>query len=159
MKAATVSELKKELKTQNPKDLISHCIRLIKFRKENKELLTYLLFEADNEKDYIQGIKVEMDFLFEEINRSNLYYIKKSLRKILRYTNKFIKYSGLKRTEAELLIYYCHKVKDSGFQIQKSTALINLYFRQIQKIKKAISSLHEDLQYDFGKEMDKLAIQ
>lgn len=158
MKAATISELKKELKTLGSKDLMDHCIRLIKYRKENKELLTYLLFESDNEPLYIQNIKEEIKLQFGEINNSNLYFVKKSLRKILRFTNKFIKYSGLKRTEAELLIYYCHQLKESGIPFQESTALINLYIRQLQKINKAISTLHEDLQYDFGKEIEQLEL-
>ena len=99
MRAATISQVKNELKTLSHKDLMDKCIRLAKYKKENKELLTYLLFEADNEKLYIQSIKEEVDLLFEDINRDSMYYIKKSLRKILRYTNKFIKYSGIKRPE------------------------------------------------------------
>ncbi|MBT3423608.1 MAG: hypothetical protein HN431_12465, partial [Bacteroidetes bacterium] len=141
MRAATISQVKNELKTLSHKDLMDKCIRLAKYKKENKELLTYLLFEADNEKLYIQSIKEEVDLLFEDINRDSMYYIKKSLRKILRYTNKFIKYSGIKRTEVELLIYYCQKIKESEIAIQHSTALLNIYFRQYQKIQKAISFL------------------
>ena len=37
-----------------------------------------------------------------------------------------------------------------------SIALSNIYVRQIQKIKKAISALHEDLQYDYGEELKQL---
>ena len=49
MKTATVTELKKELKTRSQSDLVELCLKLSKFKKENKELLTYLLYEADNE--------------------------------------------------------------------------------------------------------------
>ena len=49
MKAATVSQLKKELQHRNPDELLQLCLRLARFKLENKELLTYLLFEADNE--------------------------------------------------------------------------------------------------------------
>jgi hypothetical protein len=156
MKAATLSELKNELKNQPPKAVMEYCLRLAKFKKENKELLTYLLYEADDENSYIKSIKEEIDELFDDINKSNVYYVKKSLRKILRTLNKFIRYSGRKQTEAELLIYYCSKIKSSGFLLKSSTALENLYLRQIVRIKKAISTLHEDLQYDYSNELNSL---
>jgi hypothetical protein len=156
MKAATLSELKKELGTLPPKDVLGICIRLAKYKKENKELLTYLLYESHDEKSYVETIKSGMDDQFEEINRSNIYYIKKTLRKILRGTSKFIKYSGHKQTEVELLIYFCFKIRNSGIPLHQSTALSNLYQRQIEKIKKAVATLHEDLQFDYGKELEPL---
>ncbi len=156
MKTATLSELKKELNTVAPKQILDICMRLAKYKKDNKELLTYLLFEAENEEAYIRGIKLQMDEQFSEMNKSNTYLAKKSLRKILRSTNKFIKYSGSKETEAELLIYFCLKVKKSGIRIDSNTVLNNLYQQQLKKIDKALSSLHEDLQYDYKKELERL---
>lgn len=158
MKAATLSEIKKELKTLPSERLIELCLRLSKYKKENKELLTYLLFEADNENGYINAVKTIIDEQFAEINTTNIYYIKKSLRKILRGTNKFIKYSGNKQTEADLLIYYCQNFKALELPIERHIALHNLYYRQIQKIKKALSSLHEDIQYDYKSTVDDLII-
>ena len=61
MKTATVTELKKELKTRSQADLVELCLKLSKFKKENKELLTYLLYEADNELQYIVNVKSEID--------------------------------------------------------------------------------------------------
>jgi len=49
MKTATVTQLKKELKHHSQAELIALCLRLSKFKKENKELLTYLLFETDED--------------------------------------------------------------------------------------------------------------
>src|SRR5438105_4488438 len=106
MKAASLNELQKELATLPLKQVLEICSRLIKYKKENKELLTYLLFEARDEESYIKNIKNEIDFQFREMNRSNLYLAKKSLRKILRMINKFIRYSGEKQTEIELRIHY-----------------------------------------------------
>lgn len=156
MKPATLSEIKRELNSKSPSNLFDLIIRLVKYKKENKELITYLLFEADNEIEYIQSIKEEIDIQFSEMNISNIYYIKKSARKTLRYTNKFIKYSGNKRTEVELLIHFCQTLKNCGVSIKRSTALTNLFERQIQKISKGIKSLHEDLQYDYGKILEEL---
>lgn len=156
MKAASIHQLQKELNELEPKQVLELCVRLAKYKKENKELLTYLIFEAHDEKTYIKGIKEEIDILFSEMNRSTTYLIKKSLRKILRLTNKFIKYSGSKETEVELKIYFCSKIKASRIRIDESVMLSNLYNREIEKIKTTISKLHEDLQYDYKQELDKL---
>lgn len=131
-------------------------MRLAKYKKENKELITYLLFEAGDERGFIDGVKSEIDTQFEAMNQSNVYFIKKSLRKTLRIANKHIKYSGLKQTEAELLIYFCLKMKSSDLPIRSSTVLNNLYSRQIERIKKAVASLHEDIQYDFKDDIESL---
>src|SRR5215212_639696 len=138
MKAATVQEIKQELKEKPVADLVELCLRLARYKKENKELLTFLLFEAN-----------DLEGCIAEINTSHLYYVKKSLRKILRTTNKYIRYSGSKTAETELLLYYCQKIKDSDIKIKKSTALTNLYNGQIKKLQAAINSLHEDLQYEY----------
>ena len=44
MKAATIIELKQELNNTSPAIVSELCLRLARFKKENKELLTYLLF-------------------------------------------------------------------------------------------------------------------
>ena len=150
MKTATVSQLKKELLHRNPDELLELCLRLSKFKKENKELLTYLLFERDDEAGYIAGVKEELDVWFSEINTSSYYYIKKSVRKILRNLKKYIRYSGNKETEVELLLYFCKQLKCFTPSIRRNTALTNLYERQLLFLEKKIGLLHEDLQYDFG---------
>lgn len=153
MKAATISTVKRELSELPPKEVLEICMRLAKYKKENKELLSYLLFEANDELQYIISVKREIDDQFSEINRSTMYYMKKSVRKILKTTNKYIRYSGIRRTEVELLIYFCAKLKTSGIPVKTSTALNNLYLAQVQKIRKALATLHEDLQYDYEQEM------
>jgi len=156
MKPATLNELKREIKEIPQQKLLDTVIRLIKYKKENKELLTYLLFEADDEGAYIKGIKDEIDAQYKEMNKNHIQYVKKGLRKILRMVNKHIKFSGKKETEAELLLYYCEKLKDSGIRFQRHTILLNLYERQIIKIRKAVSTLHEDLQYDYTLRIERL---
>lgn len=153
MKAASISALKKELTALPPEEVLKICMQLVKYKKENKELLHYLLFEAYDEQGYIDSIKKEIDQQFSEINTSHLYFAKKSIRKILKITNKYIRYSGQKRTEVDLLIYFCTKLKKSGIPIRSSAALHNLYLGQVQKIKKALATLHEDLQFDYQDEI------
>lgn len=156
MKAATISELKNELKNLPPQRLMDLCLRIAKFRKENKELLTYLLFEEQDEASYVSSVKELINEHFQEVNRYNLYQAKKTIRKILRETNKYIKYSGNKQTEVELLLYFCTKLNASGIKFGSNITLTTLYNRQLLKIGKAITQLHEDLQYDFMQELKPL---
>ncbi len=154
MKTASVSELKHELSTRSQKELVGLCLRLSKFKKENKELLTYLLYEAGNESAYIEGVKSEMDQEFLQINTKSYYYIKKSVRKILRSIKKYIRYSQKKETEIELLLYFCTELKNMQPPMGNNQQLLNIFNRQIEVIKKALSSLHEDLQFDYEKELE-----
>ncbi len=156
MKAVTVKQLKDELSHKSANELKELCLHLSKFKKENKELLTYLLFESHNEEGYIQSIKEQIDLLFDDINTSSFYYIRKSVRKILSLTKKYIRYSKKKETEAELLIYFCKKLKAFRPSIKRSTRLQNVFNTQVRMITKAIEKLHEDLQYDYQLELDEL---
>lgn len=150
MKAVTVKHLKTELSNRPNDELIELCLRLSKFKKENKELLTYLLFESQNEDTYIQSIKSFIDEQFEIINRDSYFYIKKSIRKILRLIKKFARYSLKKETEVELLLYFCQKLKDFSPSIKNNVTLTNIFERQLLLAKKIVSTLHEDLQYDYN---------
>lgn len=150
MKAATVVQIKKELQQRNPEELLGLCLRLSKFKKENKELLTYLLFEADHEAGYIESVKAEIDEAFTFINTNSYFYIKKSVRKILRNVKKYIRYSGNKETEVDLLLYFCQKLKELKPPMSRNTTLLNLYERQLLFVEKKITLLHVDLQYDYG---------
>ena len=150
MKAVNLPEIKKEHNMLSSADLQQLCLRLARFKKENKELLTYLLFESQDEDGYIATVKAYMDEEFELVNTNNLYYVKKSTRKILRNVKKFIRYSQKKETEVELLLYFCEKLKQFKPSIKSSTQLQNMYNRQLVLAKKTIEKLHEDLQYDYN---------
>jgi hypothetical protein len=156
MKASSLNELKNELGTLSPSKVLALCMRLAKYKKENKELLTYLLFHSHDEEAYVEGIKSEIDEKFTEINMSNVYFMKKTLRKILRNTNKYIKYSGSAQSETELLIYFCRKINDAAIPLNKSVTLNNIYQNLLKRINKAMEKLHEDLQYDYKKELETL---
>ncbi len=156
MKAATINELKQELLNTPPAKVTELCLRLARFKKENKELLTYLLFEAHDTVVYIESIKTEMDEQFEGINKSNAYFVKKTLRKILRTANKYIRYSGLAAVEIELLIYFCNKLNNLDTSLKSNAVIFNIYQFQLKKINTTIATLHEDLQYDYLREVEKL---
>jgi hypothetical protein len=158
MKTFSLSELQKELRTLSQKELTDVCIRLAKHKKENKELLSYLLFEAQNEKAYIENVKNELDELFQEINRKSAYTTKKGLQKIVRNMNRYIKFSEHKETEIELRVHFCKKVRSQRIPIDASAVINNLYYREIEKIKNAFAKLHEDLQLDYRSDLEQLGI-
>jgi peptide subunit release factor 1 (eRF1) len=156
LKAVTIKQLKDELSHKSSIELKELCLHLARFKKENKELLTYLLFESHDEESYIQIIKEEVDLQFEEINTKSFFYIRKSTRKILTSIKKYIRYSKKKETEAELLLYFCKKLKAFRPSMITSMRLQNVFHTQLRMAKKAMDKLHEDLQYDFQLELDKL---
>lgn len=157
MKAASISELKKELQELPSKQLAELCITLAKYKKDNKEFLDYLLFEAHDKPGFVSGVKKEIDEHFQELRQqSNLYYVKKSLRKVLRILNKYCKYINDKALAAELHIYFCTKLKFSGIPYHKSQLLVNLYEQELKKINTLIKGLHEDLQQDYMNDLEKI---
>lgn len=156
MKTVTVKELSQELTHLTPKELRDLCLRLARFKKENKELLTYLLFESADELSYVTSVKKVLDEEFDQINRTSYYFIRKSVRKILKDTRKYIRYSQKKQTEVELLLYFCSRLKHLSPPIKKNVSLMNLYNKQIDTIIKKVAVLHEDLQYDYNIELGEL---
>lgn len=157
MEAKSVKELKDELKHLDKNALIETVLRLTKFKKENKELLSYLLFDSERESGYIIEVKNEMDEVFKTVNTVSGYLIKKTARKILRITKKYIRYSGKKETEIELILHYCRKLMELEAETKKSIVLENIYTRELIRMKKLILALHEDLQYDYQRELEELS--
>jgi hypothetical protein len=90
---------------------------------------------------------------------TNLYYVKKSLRKLLRIVAKFSKYLNDKALSAELTIYFCERLKNSGIPFLKSQLLVNLYEQQLKKINALVNSLHEDLRADYFRDIGKIQIR
>lgn len=156
MQTASVSTIKKELQTLTQDQLIHHCLRLARFRKENKELLTYLIFESFDEAGYVEELKGQISDEFSQINLDSIYYAKKSIRRVLRLVTKHIRFSGIKTTEIELLIHFCSELRSLPITISRSKVLVNLYHRQFQNIQKCLRLLDEDLQFDYAKDIGEL---
>ncbi|GCC50796.1 hypothetical protein SanaruYs_10140 [Chryseotalea sanaruensis] len=157
MVSASVNDIRKELVNISSKDIQLLCLRLARYKKENKELLNYLLFEAQDEAGYIQSIKTEIDDLFTDVANKNLYLAKKVLRKILRYANRQIKYSGLPQTELEIRIYFCERMLAQNLPLTTGTVLYNLYQQQLKKIASVLAKLPEDEQGDYTRAIKKIA--
>lgn len=158
MKAVSLKEIKTELEHRSKEELLLLCLHLTKFKKENKELLTYLLLESDYEEGFRETIKKEVDELFTTINTASYFYMKKTIRKILRVVKTNIRYSKNKETEVELILYFLEKLKEVKPSIKHSIVLKNLYFRELVATEKKMLKLHEDLQYEYQIELQKLKI-
>ena len=157
MKAVSLSELKKELQEIPPKELIELCVALAKYKKDNKEFLSYLLFEAHDKNAFVNEVKAEIDEHMTLLQtQPNLYFVKKGLRKMLRTITKYNKYMNDKALSADLHIYFCNKLKHSGIPYHKSQLIVNMYEQQLKKINTLISSLHEDLRQDYLHDLEKL---
>jgi hypothetical protein len=156
METSSLSELKKELSLLPPNEIVEICMKIVRYKKENKELLHYLLFHAHDEQSYIEEVKKEITALFKDSIIFSLYLSKKTIRKILKITNNYIRYSKLKQTEVELRMHLCAEIKNTGVLPHADKSLTNLYQRQIEKIYKAMEKLHEDLQHDYLEELKSL---
>jgi len=156
MKPATIHQIKTDLATTSSKELMAVVLRLAKHKKENKELISYLLFDASDEKFYIEQVKKSVDEIFEDLNINHVYYAKKTIRKALKMLDKYIRFSGKPSTETELRIYYCELIQASNIPLFRSQVLLNLYNRQIIKIDKAMSKMHEDEQFDFKERLNRV---
>ena len=115
MKAISLNEIKQELQTLTAQETAELCLRLARYKKANKELLAYLLFNAHDIESYTNEIKETINEGFKDVNKSNLYLAKKTLRKILRQINKHIRFTLNRQTEAELRIYFCATLKVSPY--------------------------------------------
>lgn len=153
MKSPTLNDIKKDLEKRNFSELIDYCTRMAKFKKENKELLGFLLFESDDIDGYVDKIKLETENLFLDINKKNIYYIKKSVRRILKNVNKHIRFSLSKKVEAELLIHFCNCIVTHSLPLNESVQLNKIYKTQLEKIEEVLSTFHPDLQYDFKRKL------
>jgi hypothetical protein len=153
MRTPALNDLKKELQLLPAADLAQICLSLARYKKDNKEYLTYLLLESYDKSGYVKEVREELTNSFSEIKSStNLYYAKKTLRKILRQMTRFSRYVNDKAVTCELHLHFCRCLKESGLPFHESQQLLNLYDQQLKKITKLISAMHEDLQNDYQRD-------
>ncbi len=150
-----LQSVKKELQHLSSSQLTDLCLRLAKYKKENKELLSYLLFEAGNEAGYIEGIKEEVEDLYKTLPHHS-YYQAKLLRKILKLIAKHTKFMASKPAEIDLLMHFCEQYIKRIERKITYKPLRQLLSKQLEKAGKLIGNLHEDLQFDYQSDFEKL---
>ena len=143
-----ISEIRQELKNLTASELAQVVLKLARFRKENKEMLSFLLFGEHDLPGYVEEARSEMEAGMYDVYPDAPYQAKKTIRKVLRLLNKRIQISGSKQAEAELLIRFCGLLVKSGIHRHGYPVLSNIFKTQLRKADRVVESLHEDLQYD-----------
>jgi len=156
MQIASLSEIKKELKEKTNHELTELVLKLTKHKVENKELLAYVLFESADENHFISKIESEMDLQFTNVNTKSNYIINKNIRKIQRYLVKQIRFSKQKETEIALRIHFCKNLIATLLKYDRNSTRHHMLMRQTELIRKALTYVHEDLQFDFELELTEL---
>lgn len=151
----SLQQIKKELQHIPQEQLTELCLRMVRYKKENKELLAYLLFEARNGTDFVESIKAEAGFMFSQLPVQS-YFAAKALRKILKMLTKYTKFIGSKTAEIELLINFGQNYLQYVIRQSSHKPIRLILIRQVEKIKTNISKLHEDLQFDYSQDYNKL---
>lgn len=156
MQAASQDTIKTELKQLPPKQVLELLLRLSRFKKENKELLSYLLFEAGDEQGYVHQVKAEVDEQFIQIKETGFYLYKKQIRKIQRMINKPIKYMGSKTSTVELYLHMANKIHEQKKTIYNRGFLEKTLQQYITKINRLLPTIDDDLQHDISQQLQKL---
>jgi hypothetical protein len=156
MQTIGISNIKKELDHLNIKELKELCLAVAKYKKDNKEFIGFQLFNSSNINAFVEDAKSEISQLMEECNGNNYGIVKKKLPKIIRLISKYGKYMNDKPALADLLLHFCYKYNALSINSKSYPVIENIYLRQIKKIRSIIESLHEDLQYDYIRELEKL---
>ncbi len=150
MKTASIHQLKSELHAMEPQQIAEICLKLAKFKKENKEFLDYLVWGSNDSGLYVEEVKLEVSEMFENIQRDrNFYFVKKSIRKIQRFVNRYCKYLIEKELCCELRMFYIESliqfIQDWNYQAQAH----KIVQAELSKIEALIGKLHEDYQFDY----------
>lgn len=152
MEAASVAELKKALVKLDQGELLDACLRLVRFKKDNKELLTYLLFMSSDEQEFANYLCGQIDEHFSLTPNAH----KKTLRKIIRWMNKCIRFSGIKETEVQVRLHFCQALRASDTPYWRTKVTMNMYTGQLKKIRSAMAKFHEDVQAEYEQEVQEL---
>lgn len=158
MKTASLSEIKRELKALENQQLMDLCLRLARFKKDNKELLDFILYESGNIEGYIESIIEEMDEDIMPLNTQTVFFAKKTLRKILRKLDKYARYAEDPQVAVEINIEFLKRFQKSGLAIRRHKLLENMYNRRFIIIEKALGKMHSDLQFDYCDRVEKLRL-
>lgn len=157
MKPKSLKEIREELVYAEKQELVDYCLQLVRFKVENKELLTYELFYKNRRDQYTSEIQAYVDKEFEGLNDASYFYLKKGVQKIHRRVKKYIRIAKDEELEADLLLYFLEQFKAYTPPLHKQKILNNLYLREHKLVNKRIDKLHPDLQFDYEERLQDTA--
>ena len=156
MSSISIKDIKNELKYKSDSELIEICLKLAKASKSNKEILDYELNFSNNEAEFVNRSKLEIDSLLINIDSHFNSNILKILRKTLKRVSFLIKISKREETAVELLIHLAMEIQETKILKSNHVSIGQFYFKLEEKIDKVIMKLHPDLQYDYQEKIDTL---
>jgi len=152
-----LAELKKELNFLNAPELKEICLRLAKYKTENKELLHFLLFYGDKKDEYVESVKAIIIHEFDNLHPS-IYTATKQIRKLLRLSNKHIKFLATKHLEVEIALAFCEEFISHPIITINQKATTGILITQLKRLLRIIPKLENDLQFDYQSQFDDLLI-
>jgi hypothetical protein len=87
------------------------------------------------------------------MNTTHPYFIKKTLRKLIRRARSYARYAGDPAIEAELFCTLLEVFNEYHIHDHPSEILRKIYNDIYLRLGKIIAKLHEDLQYDFERRL------
>lgn len=143
---------KKEIAKLDAKTLAEICIRLAKYKTENKEFLNYLLFHSYDNQPYIDEIKSDITNTFLSFNQND-YLNSKVLKGLLTRLNKQLKFIADKNREAEIVTEFCLAFIANVSVRCYYAGLMQVLYRQFVRLQKVVGKLDEDLQFDYKEDI------
>jgi len=150
MEAASIAEIRKSLMRLEQGDLLDACLRLARFKKDNKELLTYLLYLSNNEPGYVNYLCQMIDEQFALAPNAQ----KKTLRKLIRNMDKCLRFSGIKETELQVRLHFCRVLKSSKIPYKQSRVMTNMFVGQLKKIFRITEKLPSEIYQEYASEIE-----
>jgi len=158
-KTPSIAVLKKELSYRSEQEIIDFCVTLIKFNRENKELLNYLLIDEVEKEVFLNEIKITISANFLDINFRSYHILRKSVRKILKLTKKYIKLINEPIKELTLLIHFNQELITCLPKLKNYPSIENYFISNIKKMESIVAKLHPDLHYDYINDINELKIK
>lgn len=144
---------KKEIAKLDVKTVADICIRLAKYKTENKEFLNYLLFYSFDNEPYINDLKFDITNTFL-LYKQNDYTYTKIIKSLLTRLNKHLKFIADKTREAEIIAQFCAAFINKIDVRSYNSGLIQVLYRQFVRLQKVVLKLDEDLQFDYATDME-----
>jgi hypothetical protein len=154
MKAASITEIKKTLVRLDHGELFEACLRLARFKLNNKELLTYLLFMQHDEALFVRHLRDHIDQQFRETPKAH----KKTVRKLIRWMNKCARFSKDKESEIQMRIHFCHALRNSKTPFRSTKVMLNMYTGQLKKIAALIEKFDPDIGNEYRGDLKELEL-
>jgi hypothetical protein len=105
----------------------------------------------------VSSLKLEIDELLSSIEKGPISPIKKQIRRVIRLINRHVKYIGTKVSHVELLLHLCEQLKEHEQDLLSSSKIYSLYELQLNKVRKLLPAVDDDLQYDYEQKINALS--